>query len=145
MRARVLGQQQRREEAHHAGLLHGRERHLRQRDRRQLVAGRVDDMVDDAHLGEQGREVLLEGGRVGQVAGEAGDVAGGGGGGVAACEAGEGGGDARGGRGGDGDVAEGFEAGFGDAETDAAGAAEDEDAGVGEFGGVFLGVGHGGG
>ena len=36
----------------------------------------------------------------------------------------------------------GFEAGFCDAESDARGAADDEDAGVGELVGVFLGVGH---
>lgn len=40
-------------------------------------------------------------------------------------------------------MAAGFEAGFGDAETDTAGAADDEDAGLVQFGGVFLGVGHG--
>ena len=105
------------------------------------VAGCVDDVVEGADLGEEGLHVGFERVGGGHVAGVAGD--GGGGGGVGGFEAGEGGGEAGGGRGGEDDGAGLFEEGGGYVVVDAACAADDEHAGGVQFGGVFLGVGHG--
>lgn len=99
-------------------------------------------MVEGADVFEQGLDVGFERAGVGEVAGVAGEARGRGW--VAGCEARDGGGEAGRGRGGERDCAAVFEAGFGDAEADAAGAADDQDAGVVQFGGVVLGVCHGG-
>ena len=85
---------------------------------------------------------MLEGSGLGQVDGEAVDV--GGFAGVRGLEFLDSGGDARGVGGGYRDEGAGFETGGGDGEADARSAADDEDAGRGEFRSVACRVSHAG-
>ena len=119
----VLRDDQRGEEARHAGLLDARQRDLVERHRRQLVARGVDDVVERAALGEEPGDVRFQRVRGGEVAGETAEAALGGW--VGGEQGGEGGVDARGLRGGEDHSGVGFEAGFGNAVADAGGAADD--------------------
>ena len=140
----VLGEEEGRVEAYHAGLLDGLEGRVCEFERGEVVAGRVDDVVElgPAALREQLLNVGFDGGG-GQVAWVAGDAA------LSArvrreesLDAGVDAGLL--GRGDDDRGAE-FEASFGDAVAYAGAAAHDEDAGAGELITVFPAVGHDGG
>ena len=143
----MLGEQEGGVEADHGGLLDVGERGVGELDRREGVAGRVDDVVE--FLGgivaaaaapvEEVDDVGFDA-RGGQVAGVAGDAAAGAR--VGLEEFVDAGVDAGLLRRGDGDGGAGFEAGFRDAVAYARAAADDEDAGAGELVAVFLAVGH---
>ena len=141
----VFGDEEGREEAHHARLLHLLECSFGERDDGQFVAGGVDDVVDSAYLLEKRLDVGFEGGGGGEVAGVAGHARRRLGRWIAGVESGDGGLDAGMRRGGEYDGAAILETGFRDAEAYAAAAADDEDAGAVQLGGVCLGVGHDGG
>ena len=142
----VLGEQEGRVEADHGGPLDVLERGVGELDRREGVAGRVDDVVEfrgplrpAAAPVEEVDDVGFDG-RRGQVAGVAGDAAAGAR--VGLEELVDAGVDAGLLRGGDGDRGAELEAGFRDAVAYARAAADDEDAGAGELVAVSLAVGH---
>ena len=62
VRSGVFGDQQRGEEAHHASPLDALKGGVRERDVGEFVAGREDDVVDGAGLGEEGFDILFHAG-----------------------------------------------------------------------------------
>ena len=145
----MLGEEEGRVEADHGGLLDVGERGVGERDGREGVAGRVDDVVQLLFflvLGPTANASVEEVDDVGfqgrgrQVAGVAGDAAAGAR--VRLEELLDAGVDAGLPRGRDDDGGAELEAGFRDAVADARAAADDEDVGARELGAVFLAVGH---
>ena len=141
MLRRELGEQEGGVEAHHCRLLHGFQRRIFKPQHGELIAGRVDDVVEPGPAAsfEERRNVRFDGGRR-QVARVACDAALGAR--IRLEESVDAGVDARLSGGRDDDGGAEFEAGFGDAVAYAGAAANDEDAGAGELGAVFLAIGH---